>query len=120
MTMFYAHKGKPRRAAGFYDTTAWREAREAALRRDHYCCTICGCDISGRGQARVDHVKPLKTHPELGLSLDNLRSLCTTHDNQAHREKGRGGGSARVEKFVVTGCDAEGRPLDPAHHWRAR
>jgi hypothetical protein len=24
----------------------------------------------------------------------------------------------REERFVIGGCDAEGLPLDPAHHWR--
>jgi 5-methylcytosine-specific restriction endonuclease McrA len=66
---------------------AWREARAEALRRDGWRCTVCGVDISGRGQACVDHIYPLRTHPELALTLANLRSLCVTHDNQGHREK---------------------------------
>jgi 5-methylcytosine-specific restriction endonuclease McrA len=107
---------KPRRANGFYDTPAWKAARRAALKRDGYRCVVCGCDISGVGQSRVDHIKPLRTHPELALSLANLRSLCATHDNQGHREKGSGG-PARVERFG--GCDANGKPLDPAHHFNS-
>jgi 5-methylcytosine-specific restriction endonuclease McrA len=75
-------------------------------------------DISGKGMDRVDHIKPLRTHPHLGLSLANLRSLCPNHDNQSHREKRRGSGAARAEKFVIAGCDANGMPLDPGHHWR--
>jgi 5-methylcytosine-specific restriction endonuclease McrA len=119
--MFYASPGNPRRAAGFYQTPAWRKARLAALRRDGWRCVVCGDDISGRGQARVDHIRPLRTHPELGLSLDNLRSLCATHDNQGHREKGRAvGAHNREERFVIAGCDASGNPIDPAHHWRTR
>jgi 5-methylcytosine-specific restriction endonuclease McrA len=114
--MFYA-SDKPGHAAGFYDLPAWKDARLAAVRRDGWRCVVCGVWIGGRGQSRVDHIKPLRTHPELGLNLANLRSLCTTHDNQAHREKGRGGGP-RIERFG--GCDAEGRPLDPMHHWRGR
>ena len=68
--------------------------------------------------ARVDHIKPVRTHPDLALSLDNLRSLCANHDNQGHREKGRKFAVARDENFVIGGCDARGVPLDPGHHWR--
>jgi hypothetical protein len=110
---------RPRRANGFYDTPAWKAARLAALRRDGYRCVVCGCDISGKGNARVDHVKPLLTHPHLALSLANLRSLCADHDNQRHREKGLKSGAAIAEKFVIRGCDAAGMPLDPAHHFNA-
>jgi 5-methylcytosine-specific restriction endonuclease McrA len=108
---------KPRRANGFYDTPAWKAARRTALRRDGYRCVVCGRDIRGVGQSRVDHIKPLRTHPELGLNLANLRSLCANHDNQSHREKGRSSTGLRDEKFVITGCDANGMPLDPAHHF---
>lgn len=112
---------KPRRAAGFYDTPAWKAARRAALERDGYRCVVCGADIRGRGQSRVDHIKPLRTYPHLGLTLSNLRSLCATHDNQGHREKGRQAPAAgREERFVIAGCDSNGQPLDPAHHWRRR
>jgi 5-methylcytosine-specific restriction endonuclease McrA len=110
---------KPRRANGFYDTPAWKAARRAALKRDGYRCVVCGRDIRGVGQSRVDHIKPLRIHPELALSLANLRSLCANHDNQRHREKGSGRGAPRGEKFVITGCDANGMPLDPAHHFNA-
>jgi 5-methylcytosine-specific restriction endonuclease McrA len=102
----------------FYQTPAWKALRRAALRRDGYRCAICKRDVSGKGQSRVDHVRPVSTHPHLALSLANLRVLCANHDNQSHREKWRGAGAAREEKFVITGCDANGVPLDPAHHWR--
>jgi len=89
------------------------------LRRDGYRCTICNVDISGRGQARVDHIKPRRTHPHLALTLSNLRSLCPTHDNQGHRERGRRWAvPGREERFVIGGCDENGVPLDPGHRWR--
>jgi 5-methylcytosine-specific restriction endonuclease McrA len=99
----------------FYHTRAWKAARHAALIRDRFACIICG--VSVRRAARVDHIQPLRTHPHLALSLANLRTLCPQHDNQAHREKWRGSGAQRVERFVITGCDANGMPADPNHHW---
>jgi hypothetical protein len=88
--------------------------------RDGYRCVICGADISGRGQARVDHIEPVRTHPHQALSLDNLRSLCPTHDNQGHREKGRRSAAlGREERFVIAGpamrtaCRSIGPPLTP-------
>jgi len=75
-------KSPLRRAIGYTGRPGARPAPEA-LRRDRYRCTICNVDISGRGKTRVDHIKPLKTHPDFALSLANLRSLCVTHDNQA-------------------------------------
>jgi 5-methylcytosine-specific restriction protein A len=96
----------------FYDTPAWKAARRAALIRDSYRCVVCGRDISGKGQTRVDHIKPLATHPHLALTLANLRSLCPTHDNQTRTSRGA--------VFTISGCDSAGRPLDPGHHWAAQ
>jgi 5-methylcytosine-specific restriction endonuclease McrA len=98
----------------FYLSDAWKRLRRQALIRDHFACTICGVNVSHRGQARVDHIQSLRTRPDLALTLANLRTLCTKHDNQAHREKMSGNG-ARDARF--TGCDARGVPLDPNHHW---
>jgi 5-methylcytosine-specific restriction endonuclease McrA len=107
-----------RPGSGFYYSPAWRKLRKAALIRDGYRCQVCGRNVSGKGMARVDHIKPVRTAPHLALSLANLRSLCPLHDNQGHREKPRGSGAARVENFVIGGCDARGVPLDPGHHWK--
>jgi 5-methylcytosine-specific restriction endonuclease McrA len=102
----------------FYFSRRWRTLRQAVLRRDGYRCQVCRCDVSGPGMARVDHVKPMRTHPHLALNPANLRTLCSNHDNQSHREKGRRSSGDRDEMFVISGCDANGRPLDPSHHWQ--
>ncbi|MEL7488893.1 MAG: HNH endonuclease signature motif containing protein [Pseudomonadota bacterium] len=44
----------------------------AALRRDGFQCVQCGA----RGRLEVDHIKPVRTHPELSFDLDNLQTLC--------------------------------------------
>jgi 5-methylcytosine-specific restriction enzyme A len=114
---------KTRRANGFYDTPQWKALRRLALIRDGYRCTVCRCDVHGKGKARVDHIHSIHARPDLALVLSNLRVLCPSCDNQAHREKGGAPGVPRQGKprdarFVIRGCDAQGRPLDPSHSWR--
>jgi 5-methylcytosine-specific restriction enzyme A len=101
-----AHK----RADPFYYSPEWRALRRLALKRDRYRCVVCGRGVAGKGEARIDHVKTRRERPDLELVLSNVRTLCADHDNQAHREKGRGGGP-RDQRFVIRGCDADGWPL---------
>lgn len=110
---------KPRRAGGFYDSPEWKALRRLALIRDGYRCTVCRCDVRGKGKARVDHIHSIHARPDLALVLSNLRTLCTLHDAQAHREKGGvpRHGKARDARFVIRGCAPDGTPLDPAHPW---
>ena len=100
---------------GFYASPRWRALRQAALRRDHFRCTICGINVSRKGMARVDHIYARSTHPHLELALHNVRTLCARCDNQGHREKGMDS-SMRYARFDAVGVD--GVPLDPNHHWR--
>src|SRR5262245_49553739 len=87
------------------------------LTRDRWRCVSCKADVSRPGQARVDHIKPLKTHPDLACDMANLRTLCPSCDNQGHREKGQRKGSPRNERFSIRGVDRNGMPIDPKHHW---
>lgn len=107
---------KPRRANGFYDTPEWKALRRLALIRDGYRCTVCRCDVRGKGKARVDHIHSIRARPDLALVLSNVRTLCCLHDNQAHREKPKGNGQ-RDARFVIRGADASGMPIDPGHPW---
>ncbi len=78
---------------------------------------ICGADVSARGAARVDHIKPRSRYPELAWSLDNLRTLCSGCDNQSHREKAMPGyRGERIERVVIRGFDRHGVPLDPNYN----
>lgn len=98
----------------FYRTAAWLALRRQALIRDGYRCTVCGIDVSGRGKARVDHIKLRRTHRHLELELSNIRTLCSLHDNQSHREKPNSTkGAQRIERFTIRGADEGGWPLDP-------
>ncbi|WP_297973114.1 HNH endonuclease signature motif containing protein [uncultured Amaricoccus sp.] len=78
-------------------TPRWRALRLQALRRDGFRC----CDCGARGRLEVHHVEPVRTHPELGFDLGNLRSLC---------------GSCHAQ---VTRVEMGGAPLSPARiEWR--
>lgn len=101
-----------KRADPFYLSRKWKELRLACLRRDGYRCVICHISVAGKGEARVDHILPRKTHPHLALDLGNVRVLCVLHDQQSHREKGTGA-AERDERFVIRGCDADGWPVGP-------
>jgi 5-methylcytosine-specific restriction endonuclease McrA len=102
----------------FYRSREWRAVRKMVLRRDNYRCVICGVDVTGCGEARVDHIVRVRDGGAL-LDPANLRTLCVLCDGQGHREKGSRG-SHRHEKFVITGCDPSGMPLDPRHFWNRR
>ncbi len=79
----------------FYHTAAWKQARAAALRRDHGMCQDCmdkfraGYGIHPHRAELVHHLIPLEDRPDLALRLENLRSLCNECHNKRHPEKGR-------------------------------
>lgn len=60
----------------FYNSAEWRRVRYDALKASNGCCQLCGTGPSPGKPLNVDHVRPIKTHPELALVLDNLQVLC--------------------------------------------
>ena len=61
----------------FYQTDMWREVRFKAFRRDVGRCCLCGRSKKMHGvTVYVCHIKPVRTHPQLALSLDNVQCLC--------------------------------------------
>ncbi|MDO0945928.1 HNH endonuclease [Chromohalobacter israelensis] len=87
----------------------WRKAREAYLKQ-HPLCVFC----QQRGRLTpatvVDHIEPHRGDMKLFWRRSNWQSLCKPcHD----RDK------ARIEAGgALPGCDDDGMPLDPGHHWR--
>lgn len=97
----------------FYRSIKWWRLRAVRLRMDDYRCVVPAC---GATATRVDHIVSRR----MGGSdaLDNLRSLCTTHDNQIKEDAN---GIRRTDgKLIVRDCDADGWPLDQNHPWHKR
>lgn len=61
----------------FYKTERWKKL-SAYYRKHHPVCEYC----SNAASDITDHIKPYKTHPELGLDWDNLRALCRPCHNR--------------------------------------
>lgn len=82
----------------FYHREAWKRVRRLALQRDGGMCQDCmdrlraGYGIKPHRAQMVHHIIPLEERPDLGLDLDNLRSLCNECHNKKHPEKGRQAG----------------------------
>lgn len=92
-----------------YKTARWQRLRGDQLRKIPWCER---CDQHGRTAPAtvVDHKIPHKGDEQLFFDPTNLQSMCKPHhDSTKKREENRGG--------VVLGCDENGIPLDPDHHW---
>ncbi len=64
-------------AKRFYHSRAWLSLRLSQLRRFPYCQDCYEQRDIVTPAAHVHHLKPITSHPELRLSLENLRSLCS-------------------------------------------
>ncbi|MDZ5712251.1 HNH endonuclease [Jeotgalibacillus haloalkalitolerans] len=81
----------------FYKSKEWQALRQKALKRDKHECQRCKRlgrvttantdqprDHKRKGSLHVHHLKEVKTHPHLALTLDNLETLCRTCHNVVH------------------------------------
>ena len=65
----------------------WNALRLEALRRDNWQCVQCGA----RGRLEVDHIRPVRTHPQLAYDLANVQCLCPScHSRKTRLEIGLG------------------------------
>ena len=70
-------------------TRRWQVLRQQILERDGWKCRGCG----ERRRLEVDHIKPVRTHPELSFDPRNLQALCgpchtrKTRIECGHKEK---------------------------------
>jgi len=89
----------------------WQQARDGFLKRNPLCvvCSRKGLVVAA---TVVDHITPHRGDMGLFWDRDNWQSLCKgCHD----------GFKQRLEKSGrVVGCDADGVPVDPNHHWRRK
>lgn len=73
-----------RAGAAVYRTTRWKSLRSLAKRRDGFKCVCCGA----AGRLEIDHIKPIRSHPELAFVLANLQSLCPSCHARKTRSEG--------------------------------
>jgi 5-methylcytosine-specific restriction enzyme A len=68
-------------------TRRWQVLRHQILERDGWACT-CGCGQT-RGRLEIDHIKPVRTHPELAFDPANLQTLAAScHTRKTRLECG--------------------------------
>ena len=89
-----------------YRTKRWKETRADQLRR-HPLCAMCLPRITAA--TVCDHIDKTSKATEDGFFAGPFQSLCSTHhDSSKQRQERRG---------HIIGCDDDGVPLDPNHHW---
>lgn len=90
---------------------AWQKARAAFLTQ-HPLCAMCMSFGRLEPATVVDHIKPHRGDPGLFWARDNWQALCKRcHDSHKQRFERSG---------AMVGCDVNGLPIDPLHHWRTR
>lgn len=80
-------------------TRRWKALRHAILERDEWKCRECG----EQKRLEVDHIKPVRTHPELSFAPGNLQVLC---------------GSCHARKTLVEVGFVPPDPPGPRRDWR--
>lgn len=78
----------------FYKTERWRRFRARYLKL-HPLCVECQAHDRVTVAVILDHIKPYKTHPHLGLDWHNVRPLCRACHNRIGARvglQGEGGG----------------------------
>jgi len=62
----------------------WQKVRTIKANQDPLCeeCLKAGLLVP---LDVVHHIKPIETHPELRLVIENLMSLCTFHHEEIHK-----------------------------------
>jgi len=104
-----------------YNTKHWQVLRARHL----YMHPLCeGCEAAGRGPVRantVDHRKPISEGGPPFPPHTGLASYCPSC-HSAKTARGTEAGAVRTTRALQPrkGCDATGRPLDPAHPWSGR
>lgn len=86
----------------------WKRERLEHLRA-HPWCVMCEQQGHRTPATVVDHIKPHRGDETLFWDRSNWQSLCKCHHDGAKQRQERSGS--------LRGCDVNGLPLDPEHHW---
>ena len=74
-----------RYSAAVIRSPRWKAVRLQVKQRDGFKCVSCGA----HGRLECDHIKPVRTHPELAFDPENLQTLCITcHSRKTRQEVG--------------------------------
>lgn len=84
----------------------WRAIRAQVL-SEQPLCPICQAQGRTVAAVEVDH----RDNDSHNNERSNLWGLCSAHHADKTFTEARGG------TFRMKGCDAQGVPIDPAHHW---
>lgn len=98
----------------YYSSPHWKTLRTACLERDGRRCVVSGCPGVG---TVADHIetRPDVPHVTPHDRIENLRTLCKSHDAQVKEQRRGIGMRKQGGQFRLKGCDAEGWPLDARH-----
>src|SRR5699024_2424482 len=103
--LYDKHK-RDQEARGFNKSTAWQKARKIALVRDNYLCQSCLSNKRIKKADVVHHIKELRDHPELSLTLSNLVSWCHTCHNRHHKPKAESEPKVKID-YTEIGANEE-------------
>lgn len=94
----------------------WRAARVVFLSAHPKCWY---CEQLGRLSAAtvVDHFEPHKGDQQLFWDESNWRAACAPCHNSRTASHDGGWGNPLRPKSIAKGCDANGQPISPMHHW---
>lgn len=88
-------------------TRRWQTVRHAVLERDGWQCTECG----ERRRLEVHHVKPVRTHPQLGFEPGNCKVLCRScHTKITRIECGHPPPDPKRQKWQRAVSELEAKP----------
>jgi 5-methylcytosine-specific restriction protein A len=87
----------------------WQKYRITFLMKNPLCVMHLALGQTVAAEV-VDHIDPHKGDHKLFWNPKNHQALCK-HCHDAHKQ--------RLEKSgVLAGCNTNGIPLDPKHHWQ--
>jgi 5-methylcytosine-specific restriction enzyme A len=95
----------------WYYLRRWRRATRTFLDdTDNSLCKMCQQFGYTEPSTVVDHVIPHKGDYELFWDQTNWQGLCMNCHNR-HKQ-------IQETQGTLPGCDVDGMPIDPTHHWR--
>lgn len=102
---------KPKKRVLPLNSAAWARLRAQVL-AEQPLCPICEARGLVVPAVHVDHIKDSREDYSDDNRRENLVGLChECHSMKTAQDMG---------KKVYWGCDVDGWPLDPSHHWRKK